>query len=211
MRDLVIYGAGGFGREVLLLIDQINADKKQWNVLGFIDDGKPAHTQVDDHEVLGGANYLQQTTAPLSVVMAIAEPALRRKIVGDLKGASIDFPTLLHPAANLGDRKRNKFQEGSIITAGNILTTSVHVGRFVILNLSCTVGHDVILGDYCTILPGCNISGNVKIGQGTLLGTGSQVLQNLTLGSHCKVGAGAVVTKSFGDDLTVLGIPAREK
>src|SRR5690349_7200686 len=189
MRDLVIYGAGGFGREVLLLIDQVNADKKQWNVLGFIDDGKPANTQVDDYEVLGGLKYLQ--TSSLSVVLAIAEPTLRKKIVGELKSASLQFPTVIHPTANLGDRKRNKIQEGSIITAGNILTTSVHMGRFVILNLSCTIGHDVTFGDYCTILPGCNISGNVKIGEGTTIGTGAQVLQNLTLGSGCTVGAGA--------------------
>src|SRR6185436_6443108 len=126
MRDLVIYGAGGFGREVLLLIHQINADTKQWNVLGFIDDGKPGNTLVDDYEVLGGMKYLQQATIPLSVVIAIAEPALRRKIIDDLKHTTVEFPPLLHPAANVGDRKRNKILQGSIITAGNILTTSVH-------------------------------------------------------------------------------------
>jgi len=209
-RDLVIYGAGGFGREVRLMIEQINADRAQWNILGFVDDGK-AGTVVDDLEVLGGMDYLVNQSKPLSVVLALADGNLRKQLVHKLKPSRLEFPTLIHPGANTGDAKRNTFGEGTIITDGNILTTNIRMGNFVIINLMCTIGHDVILGDYCSVMPGCNISGNVTIGEGTFLGTGSKVLQNLQLGSGCKVGAGAVVVKSVGAGHTLVGVPAVQK
>jgi acetyltransferase-like isoleucine patch superfamily enzyme len=60
-------------------------------------------------------------------------------------------------------------------------------------------------------MPGCSISGNVKIGARTVMGTGSRILQGLTIGEDCMIGAGAVVTKSFGSHLKLLGVPARKR
>ena len=42
MKDIAIYGAGGFGREVACMIKHINesADEPIWNLVGFFDDGK---------------------------------------------------------------------------------------------------------------------------------------------------------------------------
>src|SRR5262245_62171562 len=112
IKDLVIYGAGGFGREVRLMIEQINADRMRWNVIGFIDDGKAAGAVEDDLEVLGGVKYLQDRSAPLSVVLALAEGTHRKQLSQTLKNAPVDFPILTHPRARLGDTKRNSFGEG---------------------------------------------------------------------------------------------------
>lgn len=211
MHDLIIYGAGGFGREVLLLIHQINAERKSWNVVGFVDDNIPEGTVVDEAKVLGGMKYLTDLKKPISLVVAIADPLVRLKVVQGLPKVGVNFPTLIHPQANSGDNKRNLYGQGVIITAGCILTTHVQIGNFAIVNLHCTVGHDTVIGEFCTLMPGCNISGNVGIGQATLIGSGAQVLQNLTIGSRCKVGAGTVVIHPFGDDLTIVGVPGKVK
>lgn len=211
MKDLIIYGAGGFGRETRLMIEQINEDRPQWNVIGFVDDGKKAGVVVDDLEVLGGRDYLLQRSSTISVVLALADPQLRKRVAQNLQSTLLDFPVLIHPNVQLGDKRRNSFGEGTIVSEGNILTTSVSLGRFVILNLACTVGHDVMVRDFASIMPGCHISGSVSIGEGTFIGTGARLIQNLSIGSWCKIGAGAVVTKSFGDGLRILGIPAKEK
>jgi len=210
IKDIVIYGAGGFGREVRLMIEQINADRAKWNITGFVDDGKVGAV-IDDLEVLGGVEYLLNQSKSLAVVLALADGSLRKQLVSTLKPSQLEFPTLIHPGANTGDAKRNTFGAGTIIADGTMLTTNVRLGNFVILNLACTVGHDVVLGDYCSVMPGCNISGNVTIGEGTFLGTGSKVLQNIQLGSGCKVGAGAVVVKSVGAGHTLVGVPAVQK
>lgn len=40
MKDIAIFGAGGFGREVACLIKRINKIKPQWNFIGFFDDNE---------------------------------------------------------------------------------------------------------------------------------------------------------------------------
>ena len=44
MHDLVIYGAGGLGREVAEIVRRINERHRFWNLLGFLDDGAEAGT-----------------------------------------------------------------------------------------------------------------------------------------------------------------------
>lgn len=204
MKDLVIYGAGGFGREVALLIEQINAERKCWNFVGYIDDGLNNDATLP---LLGNVNYLQKLPN-VSVVMAIADPYIRQSLVEKIKSLPLEFPLIVHPRANTG-AVGNKIGRGSIITEGVILTTGISLGEFVVVNLCTTIGHDARIGGFCSIMPGTNISGNVTIGERTLIGTGAKILQNLVLGKNLKVGAGAVVTHDIPDGQTVVGVPAK--
>lgn len=206
--DLVIYGAGGLGRETALMVQQINAYQKRWNLLGFFDDGKQKGTQIDGLPVLGGVHDLNATAVPLSVAVAISNPQARRKIIAQISNSLIQFPVLVHPSAQTGS-DTNTFEKGTIITAGVILTTGITLGAFVIVNLATTIGHDVQIGAFTAVMPGCRISGNVRIGEEVLLVTGAVILQNLTIGKSSKVGAGAVVIKEVAAGHTVVGVPAK--
>lgn len=210
MTDLAIYGAGGFGRETALMIEQINRSEQCWNVLGFYDDGIPSNEMVDGLPVLGNLSKVNASTKPLALAIAIADPYIRSKVVSSIQNPLISFPVLVHPQALIGS-VTNFFGRGTLITAGCILTTGIVTGEFTIINLSTTVGHDVRLGSFCSVMPGCNLSGHVEVGECSLIGTGAKILQNRTIGKNCKVGAGAVVTRSFGDGVTIVGIPARSK
>lgn len=210
IQDLAIYGAGGFGREMALMVEQMNADKKSWNVIGFFDDGKRGGEIVDGLRVLGGIDELNQWKNPLAVIVALADPAIRCDVVGNIENDHIEFPVMIHPRSSPGSRG-NKYGKGTLITAGCILTTGITLGDFVIVNLSSTIGHDVKMGNYTSVMPGCNISGGVTIGEGSLIGTGAQVLQYLDIGNNCKIGAGAVVTKSVAGHQTFIGIPAKAR
>lgn len=210
MTNLAIYGAGGFGREISLMVSQINDVRKQWNLLGFYDDGKKKDTIVDGLPILGNCVDINQSNVPLSIAIAIADPIIRRLVVSKITNKWISFPVLIHPGANIGS-PQNKIAKGCIITAGCIFTIGITLGNFVIVNLTTTIGHDVTVGNFSSIMPGCNISGNVKIGENTLVGTGVQLLQNLSIGNNCKLGAGAVITRSFGDDVTLVGVPGKAK
>lgn len=208
MKELAIYGAGGFGREVALLVDQINETNPTWNLRGFFDDGLSQGLDVDEIKVLGGA--LEARGFNGSIAIAVADPAVRESIVTNL-GSHVTYATLVHPSAQLGALKFNEIGRGSIITAGVILTTGIRIGNFCILNLLTSVGHDVTIGDFSTIMPGCSISGNVSIGSRCLLGTGSRLLQQIEIGKQSVVGAGAVVTKSFPSGAKLMGVPAVNK
>jgi sugar O-acyltransferase (sialic acid O-acetyltransferase NeuD family) len=207
---LAVYGAGGLGRETMLLVEQINAHQPAWDIIGFFDDGIPKGQIIGDRKVLGGKKDIAALGETVAVVVAIADPDIRRDIVAAVASPQVTFPVIIHPACQTGDRN-NRFGKGTILTAGVVLTTGIQLDDFVIINLNSTIGHDVVIGKFSAVMPGCNISGNVKIGEGTLVGTGAKILQNLSIGRNCRVGAGAVVTHDFGDSKTIVGIPAHDK
>ena len=204
MKKIAIFGAGGFGRETRLLINQINASHTQWEFIGFFDDNQDKSTS----NWLGGIEALNAFTETLYVVIAIAEPEIRKSIVDKIANSNMKFATLIHPSVII-DKNEVNVGEGSIITAYNVLTTNIEIGNHVIVNLSCTTGHDVKLGDYCAVMPGTHLSGNVNVEEGVLIGTGARLLQNLTIGAWSKIGAGAVVIRDVDKKTTVVGVPAQ--
>jgi acetyltransferase-like isoleucine patch superfamily enzyme len=100
--------------------------------------------------------------------------------------------------------------EGAIICAGSIATVNVRFEPFCMVNLTCTIGHEAVIGRGSVLNPTVNISGGVELGSGVLVGTGAQILQYVKVGDGATIGAGAVVTKDVYAGTTVVGIPAKE-
>ena len=116
--------------------------------------------------------------------------------------------TLVHPSV-LMNKKNVCIGEGSIVCASNILTVNINVGKHTLINLDCTIGHDVIIEDYVTIYPSVNISGNCKVALCSELGTGTHIIQGKNIGKGTIIGAGTVVIRDIGDNCVAVGNPAR--
>lgn len=209
MKKISVFGAGGFGREVKMLIEQINIVEKVWEFIGFWDDDETIDTLINDSPFLGGIKQLNEFKDELYLVCAVAEPNTKEKIINNISNSKIKFPVLIHPSAIIGNRKFVSIGDGSIIAAGNIITTNIKIGKHVILNLSCTVGHDTIIGNFSSFMPSVNISGEVNIGELVYAGTGAKIINQLEIGRNTTVGAGAVVAKSLPENCTAVGIPAK--
>lgn len=207
MKKIAIVGAGGFGREVKMLIDQINQVKNQFEIIGFYDD-RTYSSSINGVPYLGSVKDLDVVDFPLSVAVSIAEPRTKRKIVESITNPLIDFPNLIHPSVVIGEDDV-RLGTGNIICAGVIITVNIEIGNFVILNLGCTVGHDTIVSDYSSFMPGVNISGEVVIEEGVYGGTGCKIINQLTVGTYTVIGAGAVVSKTLPPKCTAVGIPAK--
>lgn len=205
MRDIAIIGAGGFGRETSLLIKQINNVTPLWNFVGFYDD---AIKELHHEKILGSVNDLHDVTN-LAIVIAVADPGSRKQIRTRITNPAIEFPTLIHPNALTGD-VQNTIGIGCIITAGCILTSNVHLKDFVIVNLLTSIGHDVLIGSYSSVMPNVSVSGSVTIGDSCFIGSGARILQNLQIGNGAIVGAGAVVNRVVESNTTVIGVPAQK-
>lgn len=209
MKKLVIIGAGGFGREVQWLIERINEREAIWELLGYVDDGVEKGTIVDGLPVLGTIKELREREESLAVVCAVGASVTRRKILEQiLDNTKLEFPNLIDPSVQMS--KRIDMGRGNIICAGNILTVDITMGDFNIVNLDCTVGHDVVFDSYITVYPSVNISGCVEIGEKVELGTGSQIIQGIHIVEDTIVGAGTVVVRNLAEAGTYVGVPAKK-
>lgn len=208
MKDLYIIGAGGFGREVAWLVERINEVSPEWNLKGFIDDNEAIWgANEDDYPVLGGCEYLKNMR-DVYAVCAVGSATVRKKIIDNLADSQVGYATLIDPSVIIS--KRSHVGEGSIICAGTILTVDISIGKHVIINLDCTLGHDDIINDFVTMYPSANVSGNVEIGECSELGTGTQIIQGKKIVPNTIIGAGAVVVKDIEEKGTYVGSPVRK-
>lgn len=209
MKDLIIFGASGFGREVAWLVERINEKNHTWNLLGFVDDNEKIHgTVINSYPVLGGCDCL--TDYPDAyIVCAVGSSTIRKKIIEKINSLlkKPKYAILIDPIVQKSDTV--SVGEGTIICANNILTVNIEIGCHVIINLACTVGHDAILHDYVTLYPTVNFSGNSEAMECVELGTGSQIIQGKTIGGYTIVGAGSTVVKDIPAKCTAVGSPAK--
>ena len=208
-QPLVILGAGGLGREVLVLLLQLNEAGANWDVRGFYDDQPPAALTVAGLPYLGTTHDLNQTLEPLAVAVAVGSSAGRAAAVARLTSPQLTFPVLVHPAVRLARYQRVALGAGCIVQQGCILTCDLSLGRFVLLNLGCTIGHDAVLEDFCSLMPHANVGGAARLGAGVYLGTNATIIQGVQVGAGTTVGAGAVVVRELPAGVTAVGVPAR--
>jgi sugar O-acyltransferase (sialic acid O-acetyltransferase NeuD family) len=208
-KEIAIFGAGGFGREVLLLLHQINENTPSWHITGFFDDQPPHTPQINGMDYLGDTEALNALNRPLNLVIAIGDSRLRSRIRQQITNPLISFPVLIHPSVSVKPYQFIRIGEGTVICQGTILTTTISLGRFVIINLACTIGHDTDLGDYCSLMPRVNLGGNASLAPLVYIGTNASVLPSVRIGSGTTVGAGAVVIRDLPANCTAVGVPAQ--
>ena len=209
MKDklIAIYGASGFGREVAWLAEACNVQ-----VACFVDDDTAKHEgTLNDPPVLA-LGAASQHFPKACIIAALGNPKIREHVIGKCAEVGFHFATLVHPRVEMS--KLIEMGEGVVICAGCILTTNIRLGEHVQINLNCTIGHDVIMGDYTTLAPGVHVSGWVHFGKRVYVGTGAVIINGteeepLTVGDDAVIGAGACITRSIPRAETWGGVPAK--
>lgn len=209
LKPIAVFGVGGFGLEVAMLIEQINAADPQWKLVGFFDDDYSLPKEVNGYPVLGNTDALNSWDKRLSVALGIGMPKVRRLLCERIDNSNVHYPNLIHPSVIMGAPAYLSIGQGCIICAGSIITTNIQIGDQVVLNLACTVGHETKIGSYSAFMPTCNISGEVEVGEENFWGTGAKVINRIKVGDRVTVGAGAVVINDLPAGVTAVGVPAK--
>ena len=165
MKDLIIFGAGGFGREVASMVKRINRVKETWNLLGFVDDDSrlhPAGTKNEYGPILGDSTWLNSQKTPVCVSIAIGNPFAIQKIVERLTNPLLEFPNLVAAEASILDEDNFVMGRGNILCSFTSMSCHVQLGDFNVFNNRCSVGHDTVVGDFNTFMTATRVSGDVK-------------------------------------------------
>lgn len=212
VQEIAIYGAGGFAREVAWLVEALDETTGEYKVVCFIEDDPISQGRLLNGIPTVSLEVAYEQYPGALVVGGIGAPKTRELVMEKAEKIGFAFGTLIHPRT-----ERSRFVEigaGTVICAGNILTTNIRLGRHVQINLDCTLGHDVIMDDYATLAPGVHVSGYVQLGKRVYVGTGAVIINGtetepLVIGDDTVVGAGACVTKSLPGGITAVGVPAK--
>jgi sugar O-acyltransferase (sialic acid O-acetyltransferase NeuD family) len=208
IQPVVVYGAGGHGRETVQLIEDINAHRARWDLLGFVDDDPSLHgREVNGLPVLGGADWLTNEGASARIALGVGSPSAKRRIVSQMGSDAQRFITIVHPTVRLC--RWLEIGPGTAIAAGTMLTVNIHIGAFVTINRVCNISHDCRIGDFATIAPATNLSGGVEVGEGCSIGSGVTTVQGVCVGEWAIVGAGAAIAAPVPSNCTAVGVPAR--
>ncbi len=207
MKDLVIIGAGGFGREVKELVDEINQSAPTWNFLGFADDNTELVIPEGD-VVLGSVDQLLQVKIKPYLVISVANSAARRNIAEKFEAEGFEFATLIHPDVTIRGNTVT-IGHGTIICSKTNISINTHIGKHCIINTSCGFGHDTIVGDYCGFMPRTVLAGEVVVGDSCYFGVRSTVINQIRITDRCTIGACACVVKDITESGTYVGIPAK--
>lgn len=209
---IAVYGASGFGREVMPLVQSQYRTKFADVKFVFVDDGAVHINSMNGCPVLSYEQFSTYEAINKLAVLAIANSDVREKLTG--KCVSDNVQIISVQAGNAVILDDVTLGEGSILCNFTHLTSNIKIGKQFHANIYSYVAHDCVIGDYVTFAPRVHCNGNVHIEDHAYIGTGAIIRQGspdkpLVIGKGAVVGMGAVVTKDVPAGVTVIGNPAR--
>lgn len=205
MRTLALYGASGHGKVVAEA-----ALAGEWDDVQFFDDRWPGERQVGRWEISGNFETLMMELGRFQgFIVSIGDCRARWERQRQLCSAGATAATIIHPTAWISPSAH--LGAGTVVMAGCVVQADVTVGEACIINTCSSIDHDSRIGHAVHVAPGVHLSGNVVVGDRSWIGVGASIRQGIRLGCDVMVGAGAVVVGNYGDDLTIIGCPARPR
>lgn len=206
MRDIIIIGAGGFGREVYLWAKD-SFPNDQYRIKGFIDDNPRILDDYNmDINVIGNLdNY--KIKKQDRFLFAIGDINGKKSLIIKMKKKGAKFLTLIHPTAIVANTA--KIGEGIIICPFVTISDNVQLGNFAMLNIYSSCGHDAKVGNYCILSPYATLNGFVILEDEVFLGTHATVIPGKRVGYKSKISANSVVMRDVPPNKIVFGVPGK--
>lgn len=209
MKKIVLYGAGGFGKEVASIIEILNLYEPRYELLGFIDDGEGFHegTSINGYPWLGKGDWLIAHKDEVVCTCTVGNAAVKAGIQQRMTEQGVRFETIIAYGTYVG--RYSTIGAGCVLYSNVMISVNCTIGDGVLINQGCNIGHDVVIGDYTTVMPGTGISGAVQIGPKVSIGGHAFIVPGRKIGEAATVAAGSIVFTNVKAGTTVLGNPAR--
>jgi sugar O-acyltransferase (sialic acid O-acetyltransferase NeuD family) len=202
---LLIAGAGGHGRVVADAAER----SSRWSEIAFLDDRLGQMNLAGVWPIVGRFSDLEIAVRRFDgFVAAIGDARLRIALLARGAAAGCEVPAIVHPAAVVSAYA--SIGAGTVLMAGAVINIGARLGTGCIVNTGATVDHDCILDAGVHVCPGAHLAGDVTVGARTWIGIGAIVRQGIRIGADATLAAGAVCVTDVPENVTVVGVPARE-
>ena len=206
MKNLIIIGAGGFGREMFGASREAVGFGERFRIKGFLDANPSALDGFSGYPEIVGSPETYHPVPDDVFITALGNIASRRRCVEMVKARGGVFIPVIHRSASLGPNVT--IGEGSFVAHNVVLTADVKVGRHACVFHGSVIGHDTVLGDYSHVYSLVSIGGSVCVGDGASVFPGAKIVPRITIGAGATVGIGSTVVRDVEAGLTVFGSPA---
>jgi sugar O-acyltransferase (sialic acid O-acetyltransferase NeuD family) len=207
MKSLYIFSGGPGGRDLFQLIKDINKEKAEWNVLGYVDtDDNLLGKNIDGINVFHPNKFKKNNNDNIYGICGVQDPQIRQNIVeNEIIKNGLKIPILIHPNAVIAHDFKPK--KGLMIFSGVNISYNVTIEKYVLISFNCLIGHDCTMGDYSSLLPTSTIDGKCKVGYKSIIGTGVVIHPGVSVGNESIVGIGTVLINNVEDNITVVNMP----
>lgn len=208
MRNLVIVGAGGFGRSLYCIAIGCVGYGTDFILKGFIDDdinqldnytGYPPildfidHYEIEDNDVF---------------VCSIGDMQTKRVICEKLKAKGAKFIPLIHKTAII--RTNLQIGDGCVVCEYAAIGADCQIGEHSLIQPYAAVAHDCKVGSYVRIDTRATLVGGVIVEDDVTIHTAAVLSHNVVVGKGAKVAACSFVIKKVKPNTVVMGNPAKQ-
>lgn len=210
MKQLILVGASSWGLETYSWHKDAIGYGKDWEFKGFLDDNKSAFKDLASYQnfLLSDIDSYQLMENDV-FLCTIADPIIKAEIVEKLNLKGAKFLTLRHQSVLFFDESTVTVGEGCILAPNSVVSIQVNISNHVGINVACTIGHNVNLGDYTQLSAHINLAGFVQIGEKVFIGSSACFIPNAVAEDRSIIGAGALVLRRVKQETTVFGNPAK--
>jgi sugar O-acyltransferase (sialic acid O-acetyltransferase NeuD family) len=203
VKSLAILGASGHGKVVAETAELLG-----WSSICFFDDAYPDKSEHSKWQVIGNtSDLIANHKAYDGVHVAIGDNRTRQVKTLCLKENEVTITSIIHPKAEVS--ASSIIGDGTAVFANVVVNAQVKIGEGAILNTSCSIDHDSVIGAYSHVSPHVGVAGHIVLGQRSWLGIGSTVIQCIAIGADTVIGAGSVVLQDIPANTIAVGVPCK--
>lgn len=206
MKNLLIIGARGFGRDIYNLASECQGYQKDYQIKGFLDDKKDALDAFCTYPPIVDSveNYIVGDDDVF--ICALGDVQFKKKYIQMILDKGGKFISLIHPSAYVDPNA--KIGVGCIVFPFAALGSGSIIGDFALIQGAAFIGHDGKIGNYSRI--DCHVvcTGGVIIEDEVTIHTSAVINQRVLVQKGAHVGAGSFVIRTVKENSTVYGNPA---
>ena len=206
MWDVIIVGAGGFGREIRQLLPAcLPSDKYRFKGYLGRDQGVNADPTAKRLTLADPERY--QPRPADRFALAIGDMDARKRTVECLIAKGGQFVSLVHPQSLVAESAT--LGEGVVIYPFAVVSNEAAIGDYAKLNYYASAGHNAKIGKYCLLAPYATVNGFSALDESVYMSTHATVAPLVTVGTRSKVSANSAVMRDVAPDSLIHGVPGR--